>query len=147
MGTVAPCSGGVEVVTKSTLTGLMGLSNAGGPFGARLRQAGWDGIAIRGASEKAVYLLVRPGSIEIRDASQLWGLDTFETSRTIARNLGDLPGRRVKVMAIGPPGENLVAFACLINERCHADVRSGPRAWCLKSLTSPRGGDYVRSTP
>lgn len=98
-GTVAPCSGRMEVVTKSALTGLMGLSNAGGLLGARLRQAGWDGIAIRGASEKAVYLLVRPGSIEISDACQLWGLDTFETSRTIARNLPGV-GMEDKVLSL-----------------------------------------------
>lgn len=147
-GTIAPCSGRVEVVTKSALTGLMGLSNAGGLFGAGLKQAGWDGIAIRGASEKPVYLLVRPGSIEIRDASHLWGLDTFETSRAIAKDLGDPSERRVKVMAIGPAGENLVVFACLINEHCHAAARGGAGAvWGAKKLKAIAVDTEFRSIP
>jgi len=147
-GSVAPCSGRIEVVTKSALTGFMGLSSTGGLFGARLKQAGWDGIAIRGASETPVYLLVRPGSIEIRDASQLWGLDTFETSRAIAKELGDPSERRVKVMAIGPAGENFVAFACLINERCHAAARGGAGAvWGAKKLKAIAVDTQFRPLP
>jgi aldehyde:ferredoxin oxidoreductase len=127
-GTVAPCSGRVEVVTKSALTGLLGLSNSGGMFGARLRQGGLDGLVLRGVSEEPVYLLVRQDQVEFRDARRLWGRDTWETAESIGRELNDPSLQRVKVMAIGPAGENLVRFACLINEHYHAAGRGGAGA-------------------
>jgi aldehyde:ferredoxin oxidoreductase len=40
---------------------------------------GYDGLVILGKSEKPVYLLIEDKSAAIRDAKQLWGLDTFET--------------------------------------------------------------------
>jgi aldehyde:ferredoxin oxidoreductase len=127
-GTIAPCSGRIEVVTKSALTGLIGLSNSGGLFGARLKHAEVDGLVLHGASRTPVYLLVRSGGIEFRDASHVWGKDIWETSKQIGDELGDPSHKRIKVMAIGPAGENLVRFACLINERYHAAARGGAGA-------------------
>ena len=127
-GTIAPCSGRIEVVTKSALTGLMGLSNTGGHFGARLKQAGIDGLVLHGISEDPVYLVVRSDKIKFHDASHLWGKDTWETSEHIGAELDDPGLKRVKVLAIGPAGEKLVRFACLINERYHAAGRGGAGA-------------------
>jgi aldehyde:ferredoxin oxidoreductase len=93
-----------------------------------LKQAGLDGIVLRGASEKPVYLRVKSDGIEIRDASRLWGKDTWDTSKAIGDELEDPGLKRIKVMAIGPAGENLVSFACLINEYCHAAARGGAGA-------------------
>jgi aldehyde:ferredoxin oxidoreductase len=53
-GTIAPCSGRIEIVTRSALTGLLGLSNTGGQFGARLKQADLDGLVLRGMSNDPV---------------------------------------------------------------------------------------------
>jgi aldehyde:ferredoxin oxidoreductase len=127
-GTRAPCSGRVEVVTKSALTGLIGLTNAGGYFGARLKQTGLDGLVLHGASSTPVYILIAKEKIEIRDALPLWGKDTWETEELIGTELQDPNLKRIKVMAIGPAGENLVRFACLINERYHAAARGGAGA-------------------
>ena len=41
-GTRALSSGRYMVVTKSTLTGMIGCSNSGGVWGAKLKCAGWD---------------------------------------------------------------------------------------------------------
>jgi len=127
-GTIAPCSGRIEVVTKSALTGLLGLSNTGGLFGARLKHAGVDGLVLRGTSQEPVYVRVRPQRIEFRNASHLWGKDTWETSERIGEELNDPGLKRIQVMAIGPAGENRVRFACLINERYHAAARGGAGA-------------------
>ncbi len=127
-GTIAPCSGRIEVVTKSALTGLLGLSNTGGLFGARLKNAGVDGLVLRGTSQEPVYVRVRPQRIEFRNASHLWGKDTWETSERIGEELNDPGLKRIQVMAIGPAGENRVRFACLINERYHAAARGGAGA-------------------
>jgi aldehyde:ferredoxin oxidoreductase len=127
-GTIAPCSGRIEIVTKSALTGLLGLSNTGGQFGARLKQAGLDGLILRGMSNDPVYILVGTEGIELRDASHLWGKDTYETAAMIGSELNDASLKRIKVMAIGPAGENLVRFACPVNERYHTAARGGAGA-------------------
>jgi aldehyde:ferredoxin oxidoreductase len=127
-GTRAPCSGRIEIVTKSPLTGILGLSSSGGHFGARLKHTGLDGLVLHGASKAPVYLLIRPGGIEFRDASHLWGKETLETEERIGAELNDPRLKRIKVMSIGPAGENRVRFACLINERYHAAGRCGTGA-------------------
>jgi aldehyde:ferredoxin oxidoreductase len=127
-GTIAPCSGRTEVVTKSALTGILGLSNTGGHFAARFKHAGFEGLVLRGVSREPIYLLIRPGKIEFRNASHLWGKDTWETTEEIGKELNDPKIKRIKVMAIGPAGENLVRFACLVNERYHTAARGGAGA-------------------
>jgi aldehyde:ferredoxin oxidoreductase len=127
-GTRAPCSGRIEIVTKSPLTGILGLSSTGGHFGARLKHAGLDGLVLHGAAKAPVYLLIRPGVIEFRDALHLWGKETWKTEERIGSELDDPGLNRVKVMSIGPAGENRVRFACLINERYHAAGRGGAGA-------------------
>lgn len=127
-GTVAPSSGRLEVVNKSAVNGLLGHSNTGGMFGARLKHAGLDGLVLRGESENPVYLLVRPDGVEFRNAAHLWGKDIWETEDKIGAELNDPGLKRLKIMAIGPAGENRVRFACPINERYHAAARGGAGA-------------------
>ncbi|MHC4457333.1 MAG: aldehyde ferredoxin oxidoreductase family protein [Planctomycetota bacterium] len=127
-GTAAPSSGRLEVVNKSAVNGLLGHSNTGGMFGARLKHAGLDGLVIRGVSPDPVYLLVRSGKIEFRDATHLWGKDIWETEEQIGAELDDPKLKRIKIMAIGPAGEKQVRFACPINERYHAAARGGAGA-------------------
>ena len=127
-GTVAPTSGRIEIVTKSALNGLLGHSNGGGMFGARLKHAGLGGLVLRGIAEKPIYLLVTARGIEFRDSSHIWGKDIWETEYAIGAELNDSGLKRVKIMAIGPAGENLVRFACPINERYHGAARAGAGA-------------------
>ncbi|MBI2830924.1 MAG: hypothetical protein HYX79_01545 [Chloroflexi bacterium] len=123
-GTEAPCSGRVELTTKSPLTGLLGSSSTGGRWGALLRHAGYDIVIMRNASERPVYLCINDSSVEIRDAAHLWGRDTWETTDILGKELQSGPPA-FAVMAIGPAGENLVRYACPINEYYHAAARSG----------------------
>jgi aldehyde:ferredoxin oxidoreductase len=82
-------------------------SSMGGTWGAHLKFAGYDGVVIFGKSEKPMYLLVQDGIAELRDASDLWGKDSTEVRDVIRSELG----RMVRVLAIGPAGENLVPYA------------------------------------
>ena len=107
---------------KSPLTGGIGDSQAGGFFPARLKFAGFDGIVIRGKSPRPVYLSINDGEAELRDAGQLWGKTTGEVEDTIRAELGD---SKVEVLQIGPGGENLIRFACLINMCNRANGRTG----------------------
>jgi aldehyde:ferredoxin oxidoreductase len=85
-------------------------SNFGGSWGAQLKFAGFDGLIVQGKSERPVYLLIRDGNAEIRDASALWGKGTVEVREALKSELG----RNVRVIATGPAGENGVVFANLL---------------------------------
>ncbi len=109
MGTGAPCSARFASVTKSPLTGIMGASSCGGPFGMHLKTAGWDGLLIRGKSESPAYLLITGKGVEFKDARDLWGLDSFTVQSELAeRHQGG-------ALVIGPAGENLVRFANIVS--------------------------------
>ena len=84
--------------------------NLGGRWGNKLKQAGYDGIIVRGKSEKPVYLYIRDGKTEIRDASHLWGKNAFQASDKLKKELG----KGVSILTIGQAAENLVVFATLL---------------------------------
>lgn len=105
-----PClgSGRCDVAAKSPLTGAVGDSNVGGFFAPELRFAGYDHLVISGRAERPVYLWINDGEIQIKDASHLWGKDTFETQTIIRSDHGD---EDIKSLVIGVAGENRVRFA------------------------------------
>ncbi len=109
------------VVGKSPLTGTWGDANSGGYFGPNLKYAGYDGIFFTGASEKPVCLFINNGKAELRDATHLWGKDTFETEDILKSELG----KKVEVVCIGQSGENLSLIAAVMNNKGRAAGRSG----------------------
>lgn len=122
VGTGAPMACRVDLVTKSPLTGLIGCSNAGGFWAAHLKQAGFDMMILRGESKKPVYIWINDGDVEIRDAEHLWGrLDAMNTIDEIKKETY----KEASVMAVGPAGENMVRYACIIVDHYHAAGRSG----------------------
>jgi len=101
-------SGRCDIAAKSPLTGAVGDSNTGGFFAPELRFAGFDHLVVKGRAPKPVYLWIQDGAIEIRDASQLWGKDTFETQTAIREIHRD---EEIQSIVIGLAGENRVRFA------------------------------------
>ncbi|KJS03714.1 MAG: hypothetical protein VR68_01075 [Peptococcaceae bacterium BRH_c4a] len=110
-GTFLPGAGRAVVVTKSPLTGRFTSSFFGGHFGADLKYAGYDGIIFSGKAERPVYLWVDNHGAELRDASMLWGKDTYTTQISLKETIGD----DISTVAIGQGGENMVKFACIIS--------------------------------
>ncbi|MBF0302156.1 MAG: aldehyde ferredoxin oxidoreductase family protein [Desulfamplus sp.] len=125
-GTGAPCSGRFEAIAKSPLTGIIATASCGGPFGIQLKTAGYGGLVIRGKSAHRCVLWFDHETVEFRDASDLWGLDTAETqklllaSSTVKNTKSNLldsgkvesaDSKKEAILAIGPAGENLVRFA------------------------------------
>ncbi len=108
--TLAPATRGC-VVTKSPLTGTFADSYFGGHFAQEIRYCGYGGIIIAGRAEQPSYIWIDDGTVEIRPADQIWGLDTFATVEKIGRIAGS---ESVKTACIGPAGENMVSYA-LIN--------------------------------
>ncbi|MHA1607827.1 MAG: aldehyde ferredoxin oxidoreductase family protein [Candidatus Freyarchaeota archaeon] len=101
------------IVSGMSAHGLWGEACSGGSFGPALKGAGVDGLMITGKSDKPVYLFVHDGSVEVKDASHLWGKSTYETEEAVKKDLGE---RRVRVACIGLGGENKVKYASIMNE-------------------------------
>ncbi len=109
-GTAWPCSGRVEAVARSPLTGIYGDSNAGGTFGPGLKFAGFDAVVVRGASDVPVVLRICDGTASLDDAGDVWGLDARQTEAAMRNRYGD---PTLHVAAIGPAGERRVRFASI----------------------------------
>jgi len=122
--TGTPISGNSRVMAnaKSPLTGAIGDAQAGGFWPAELKFAGFDAIVVKGKSPKPVYLWLHDGEAELRDATHLWGKDTGDTEDMLKKEL-DEP--KLQVLQIGPGGENLVKYACIINGKNRANGRTG----------------------
>lgn len=120
-GTPTPAGGRYMVVTKSPLTGTIASSNSGGFWGAEMKFAGYDAIIIEGKSEKPVSIFIEDDKIEFRDATNVWGKTTIETTNILMK---DAP-KKSKVLCIGPAGENLSKIAAVMNDLNRAAGRSG----------------------
>ena len=121
-GAGAPVSSRLHVSARSPLTGILGSSNVGGACAIGLHANGFQCLLIHGQAQRPVSLYIRDGGVEILDATCLWGQDTWETTEQLKRDLGN---DRLCVMAIGPGGENLVPYACIMADRDHAAGRTG----------------------
>ncbi len=121
-GTAANMSGRIAVVTKSPLTGTVTDSHMGGWSAARLRWAGFDALFFKGKAESPVYAYVSDDTVELRDASEVWGKGVHETIKYFQDKYG---AKDLSVMSIGQAGENLVRFAGWINEDDRAAGRGG----------------------
>jgi aldehyde:ferredoxin oxidoreductase len=123
-GTFAPAACRSSWCGRSPLTGVWNEANMGGHLGTALRSAGVDGLVISGQAERPVYVCVHDGGAEIRDATHLWGLDTFDAYDRLIEQTD--PQARAAV--IGPAGENLVRYASVMQggrEHSRAAGRGG----------------------
>jgi len=121
-GTLLSTSAYMTISGKSPLTGILGDSAAGGHFGPELKAAGYDQVIVTGRSAEPCYLLIADDRVEIREARHLWGLDIYDTSKALRRELGD---NAFQVAAIGPAGENLVKFATVACNNSRMCGRTG----------------------
>ena len=87
-----------------------------------MKDSGFEAIVVTGKSEKPVYLFIKDGKAELRDASALWGKVTGEVDRLVKEELGD-PG--VEILQCGPAGENLVLYSSVMSMSNRAAGRTG----------------------
>jgi aldehyde:ferredoxin oxidoreductase len=120
-GTSAPSGGRYHVVTKSPLTGAIAGSNSGGTWGPELKYAGYDALIIEGKAAKPVYLWIKDGAVELRDAAKAWGKWVPEATDILRAETDE----EAKVAVIGPAGEKLGLMAAIMNDLHRAAGRSG----------------------
>jgi len=122
--TGAPISGQSRLTAnaKSPLVDGIGDSQSGGFFPAELKFAGYDGIVVKGQSEKPVYLWIKDGVAKLRSATHLWGKSTGDVDDILKDELCD---NKIEVMQCGPAGEKLSCLAAIINMANRANGRTG----------------------
>lgn len=124
-------------------------SNAGGRLANMLKYAGFDGIVLEGAADKPTWINIIEGDAELRDASNLWGLDTYATQKAIFNEVtggtgfgnwmptkgGRQTTQRPCVLAIGPAGEHKSRIASILTDAGNAFGQGGfGGVWGAKNL-------------
>ena len=97
--------------TKSPLSGLFFDSTFGGRFAITQKRTGFEAIAISGRSASPTYLLIDENGAQFKPAASLWGKLTRDTVEAIQA----IEGQDADAVAIGPAGEKLVRFACMVH--------------------------------
>ncbi|UCH02705.1 MAG: aldehyde ferredoxin oxidoreductase family protein [Candidatus Bathyarchaeota archaeon] len=110
------------VMAKSPLTEIWGEANAAGDFGIMLKSSGYDALIIEGKAEMPVYLWIHDHEVELKTAHHLWGTVTGDATKRIVK---EIKQETASVACIGPGGENLVRYACVISDLMRAAGRTG----------------------
>ena len=121
-GTRVQTSARTAVVTRSPLTGSIHDSHCGGHFGPRFKSAGYDAMIFTGKSARPVYIYLNSETVEIKDASDLWGRGIFDTDDELRKRH---PGKNPRVACIGPAGERLNRIACIGSDKYRQYGRGG----------------------
>lgn len=115
------------VFTKSPQTGFFSESYAGGTAAEPMSAAGYDAVVLHGASEKPVWIEIGEELVEIHDASDIWGLETYAAEDAIKSRMETLRPSSGKpgIVVIGPAGENRVVFSVIENDYWRSAGRTG----------------------
>lgn len=95
---------------KSPATGIWSEATVGGYWPAAFKTSGYDGIIISGKAKNPVYLYFGDGEFAIRDATKIWGEDSYSTLEKLKSEHGE----KIKVAAIGPAGEKEVLISAIM---------------------------------
>jgi aldehyde:ferredoxin oxidoreductase len=141
-GTALPMVSRYAVAGISPLTGFWGEATAGGRFPFRLKGSGWDGLLVKGKADHPVFLYLREGKAEIRDAARLWGKDCYQTQSEIRAELQD---DSASVACIGAGGERGIPYAAVMNDAGRAAARCGMGALMgSKNLKAVAASGHLR---
>jgi aldehyde:ferredoxin oxidoreductase len=120
IGTMAPGASRIMATTKYPMTGAVASASGSMTFGSQMKWAGYDHIIVRGQSARPIYLYVQDDTLQVCDASALWGRDILQTTEALWEKHGSCG-----IIAIGPAGENLVKFSLALVDRTATIGRGG----------------------
>jgi aldehyde:ferredoxin oxidoreductase len=112
----------INANAKSPISGGIGDSQGGGFFPAELKFAGFDGIVIKGKAAKPVYLWIKDGEAEFKDAGHLTGKITGDVESLLKQELGD---PKVEILQHGPAAEKGVLYSSLLSMSNRNNGRTG----------------------
>lgn len=135
-GTGAPSSSRFNISALSPQTGILASSNCGGSFGFHLKKAGYDALILTGKCPSPTWLEIAGDEFRFHSAEGLWGLTVSACQQELARRTEK---KKFGKLCIGPAGEHLVKYACVISDE-RAAGRTGMGAvlgWKnLKAITA-----------
>ncbi len=121
-GSDLPFTGRFLAVAKSPLTGGWGDANGGGSLSREIKRTGYDGVFFTGQATRPTWVHITNESVEIKDASTLWGKDVVETETAIKT---ELDNKKVHVATIGMSGEKLSLISGIATDKARIAARSG----------------------
>jgi len=128
IGPITGFNGAVTTISAlSPLTLLYGFSCVNGHFGIEMIYAGYNaGILLTGKADSPVYLYIDDDKVEIRDASDLWGMLNLEAQQQLRNRLTNgLQNQNLAIATIGPAGEHQVRNADICHDFYHHAARLG----------------------
>lgn len=127
--TASPVHGGSRygVYTKSPQTGFYSEAYSGGAAPEAISRTGYDAIILKGASDAPMALEISEQGVNFHDASELWGLDSYQTEELALKRWGSESRGPNKsgAIVIGPAGEKLIRFAVIENDKWRSAGRTG----------------------
>lgn len=121
VGTSVPGASKVLVTTKYPMTGTIATGVGGMAFAGQMEWAGLDHLIVKGRAAKPVYIKICDEDVEVCDASNLWGRDTYETTDFLRREYG----QQASVLAIGTAGENQVSMSLAMVDKISSIGKGG----------------------
>ena len=122
VGTGCPGAAKIIATTRFPLNGTISESVGSMRFALNLKGAGFDHMIITGRAKKPVVISLGNNEPRLLDASELWGLDIFETTDALKKSHN---GPKPSVIAIGPSGENRVVFSMALVDKAATLGRGG----------------------
>lgn len=117
VGTRAPTSGRMTLMSRSPLTGTVGDASVGGGLGVQIKRAGYDGLIITGVASSWLGLEIEDDAVRFVPASKLTGLDLHTAAESFTGS--------GSVAMVGPAAESGVLFSSVMVDRHFAAARNG----------------------
>ncbi|WP_435063359.1 aldehyde ferredoxin oxidoreductase family protein [Halobaculum sp. EA56] len=115
-------TGRMNMTAVSPLTGGLASSNAGGFLSRNFTGTGYAAVELRGESDTPLAVHVREGGVEFEEVPDLAGAEVPEVTEWAERE-HDLAAEHLA--CIGPAGEHLVRYACVMTSETRAFGRTG----------------------
>ena len=119
-GTLVPGSAKILITTRFPINGAFATAAAGGSFALMLKSVGYDHVVISGRARDPVFLSLTEEKLELVDAGDLWGMDTYETDDALRSRY-----ETCSIIPIGPAGENLVKNSITFVDKAGTIGRGG----------------------
>ncbi|MDQ3044371.1 MAG: aldehyde:ferredoxin oxidoreductase, partial [Chloroflexota bacterium] len=122
VGTGITTASKIAVATKSPQTGVIGDSLSSSYLAIALKRTGFDALVLTGQTRQPSLLVVDDGTVHLRSAEHLLGLDPAATADAVRTELsagegtGTTSGATFRVAAIGIAGERGVRYAAISND-------------------------------
>lgn len=117
VGTPAPVSGRMAVMSRSPLTGTVADCSVGGSLGTELKKAGFDGLMLTGKHPRLCGIHVTDNRVAVVAAEEMAGKTIPELTARVKM--------KGAIAAVGPAAENGVRFASIMIDNHYAAGRNG----------------------